>query len=97
MLSSDHLFPLQEVLDLLYQRRKIMEPAGGSLALSESRSETMRRLLVRYLLTLQDSVDLCSAWCENAVLGKQEMQPLKRLSWSAWSVVGEKSNVDKIK
>lgn len=62
MLSSEHLFPLQEVLDPLYQRGKIMEPEGGSLALSEGRSET---LLVLYccLLTLQDSVDLCLAWC----------------------------------
>lgn len=29
MLSLDHLFPLQEILDLLYQRGKIMEPEGG--------------------------------------------------------------------
>lgn len=48
-----------------------MEPEGGSPALLESRSEAMRRLLVRYLLTLQDSVDLCLAWCENAVLSKK--------------------------
>lgn len=47
-----------------------MEPEGGSLALTEGRSEAMRRLLVLYrrLLTRQDSVDLCLAWCENAVL-----------------------------
>lgn len=59
MPSSDHLFPLQEVLDPLYQRGKIMEPEGGSLALSEGRSETVRKLLVlcRCLLTLQDLFD----------------------------------------
>lgn len=64
MLSSYHLFPLQEVLDPLYQRGEIMEPEGGSLALTEDRSETMRRLLVLFccLLTPQDSVDLCLAW-----------------------------------
>ncbi len=63
MLGSVHLFPLPEILDLLYQRGKIMEPEGGSLALSESKSETMRRLLMLYgcLLTLQDSVDPCLA------------------------------------
>lgn len=44
MLSTDHLFPQQELLDPLYQRGKIMEPEGGSSALSGGRSETVRRL-----------------------------------------------------
>lgn len=43
MLSSDHLFSLRELLDPLHQRGKIMDPEGRSLALSEGRSETMRR------------------------------------------------------
>lgn len=50
-----------------------MEPEGGSPELSEGRTEMARRLLVLHsvLLTLQDSVDLCLAWCENAVLSKK--------------------------
>lgn len=73
VLRSDHLFPLQELLDPLPQRGKIMDPEGGSLALSEGRSEMMRRFLVLYrcLLTLQDSIDLYLAWRENAVLSRK--------------------------
>lgn len=61
MLSLDHLFPLQEILDLLYQRGKIMEPEGGSVALSDSSSNTMGRMFALHccLLTLQVSADLC--------------------------------------
>lgn len=49
-----------------------MEPKGGSAALSESSSNTMRRMLALHccLLILQDAADLCMTWCENAVLSK---------------------------
>lgn len=58
MLSSYHLFPLQEVLDLLFQKRKIMEPQGKSTGLLEGRFDVTGRMMGVTSPTLQDLVDL---------------------------------------
>lgn len=65
MLSSYHLFPLQEVLDLLYQKREIMEPQGWSMGLLEGRFDVIGRMMGVTLPTRQDLVDLYLVAVEN--------------------------------
>lgn len=48
MLSSHHLFPLQEVLGPLYQKGKIMEPQGWWMTVLEGRHDQTGRLLVSH-------------------------------------------------
>lgn len=51
MFRTDHLFPLQELLDPLHQRGEIMEPEGGSLALYVDRYEMWRKVVGVILLS----------------------------------------------